>query len=234
MKLILIILSLLTCPFSYASAAAATSAKMKLPPLKVTWNDNLDIKYIGITGDKAQLPLNKPIIFQRYIYPSQKLKLLIIFNDKDLAPLTLPISNQTSQINIKKEQAQSIHPDSLWLWGETPSSPCGGMSQLHFRFLQKKSLYKNHSGFFAWEIKKKLLPKYSSFYISPQFNIDFIKSISSQVFLPASDIDKAACQIHHGGFCPFVFILDQNEKLHLHKINFKMKKLDKMNFICPV
>ncbi len=215
-------------------ASAPAIQKTKLPTLMVSWQDDLSLVVVALAGQRPTALTGHQISLVREVYPTTQLKLIAIPKDKTLAPLILPIPNDVNEVTLSKAQFKKVSPQSSWIWGITPVSPCGGSSQLHLRFLHKKKVYTNFYGLFAWEIKHNDLPTNLSFYLQSQLNIDFIKQITSPSFKKSSQKDQQKCTTHQGANCRFVFELLNEAKGMSYQIQFEELDLKNINYICPV
>ena len=194
-------------------ASAPFAEQTQLSPLVVSWDSEVDPVKIGLNGQIVTVREAENISFARKKYPEERIVLTVIPRDKNHAPLQLEVPDDKNKIHIKAAQLQAVPRGELWLWGQTPQSQCDGQgpnpaqAQIHFRVLNKKSIYRTVSGLFVWKIKTAELPADPVVYAAPQLALDTPAKISSPVFTKSSAVNYARCKRHRGGDCPFVFDL---------------------------
>lgn len=218
-------------------ASAPAQQRITLAPLEVSWSAELPIIKLGWEGDQSQgIAGKKTISLLRNKYPSQKLHLVVVLKDREMAPLRIEIPDNQNKIQISSESFKKVSVDEIWLFGETPKSQCGGFSSFHLRFLNKKSIYTNFAGLFAWKVSKKDLPQDAVLYLAPQLELDTPKVVLSKAFARANERSLAQCHRHYGGTCPFVFNLIPPETGRTFLIHFKgLKERSEIKMtMCPV
>ncbi|MAF78252.1 MAG: hypothetical protein CME60_08820 [Halobacteriovoraceae bacterium] len=224
-------------PSSQTFSSAPAVARITLPPLNVELEENFKVKAIGLEGQSNVFDVNKKLskheyIFQRVVFPNSDQHLIVIAEDPSYAPLKVKIPHKTNHLKVSKNNFKKREDNVLWIWGQTPQSPCGGHTSLHLRFLKKKSIYTNLTGLFVWKIDIKELPLKTLFYLRPQLDLNFIDTIKSSLFLKANQTDKALCAMNQGSQCSFVYNMKRIPELF--EILFTTKDLSTTNIICPV
>ncbi len=227
-----IYLSYLVTISTFASAPLAP--QKRITPLKVILNEDISIKSIGFEGARPSIPKDGKVSLEREVYDSSKLNLIIILNDRSLAPYIKYIPNHLNQIVISMKDFKKASKENIWIWGVTPLSPCGGSTQLHLRFLNQLSTYTNIRGLFAWKFNPNDLPENTSFYLQPQMSTHPITKISSDIFSISTELDKQSCQINQGGKCPFVFRIPKVRNHSVYEVHFKERDMSNIHVLCPV
>lgn len=221
--------------FNTSFASAPANEKIVLPPLSVTWDSSMTPVFVGLEGEQGtKIKKQKRASLKRVKYVGQKLTLLFIPKHKNLAPIKILIPDSLNEFHIAKELAAPIMKNDFWLWGNTLESKCGGNASLSMRFLYKKGFYKNLSGLFAWKIKRDQLPRETTFYILPSVSIDMPSNIKSDIFAQANKRHTTKCELHTGGYCPFVFNLKTPEKGFKTKVHFYGNTNSVSDFNCPI
>jgi hypothetical protein len=220
-------------PFILGSAPAHD--EKSLSPLVIEWDAQISFQLISLRNNIKDVSSVKTVTFPRKKYPSEVLHLIAIPKNKDYRPIKLQIPDNKNHIFLKTDQLVKTPENEIWLWGQTPSSRCGGHSSFHLRFLNKLKLYTNASGLFTWKLKRNDLPEKTAFYIEPRLKEDTPEDITSLALIKSNSRMFTQCLQHTGGTCPFVFDFKKDLSGRSFEIKFKKKLWPLDLFVnCPV